>query len=144
MQTASPKKLFVSRLSRSMANPNYRVLQNETELAAMLEELGFFTIEPELLPIERQISIFSTAEQVVCLGGSGLFNAAFCAPGTSVVTIESSNAYIGTHTEFLASLGLRYGVIFGREDPEDQSEWHKRWTIDVPRVREALTRFFPD
>jgi hypothetical protein len=136
------RKIFVSRLSRSRQNPNYRVLQNEVELASMLEELGFTTIEPETLPFEEQISIFAGAEQVVFLGGSGVFNAAFCAPGTSVVTIESSDTYIGHHTELLASLDMRYGVIFGKEDPEDQSDSHKRWTIDVACVRDELMKFF--
>jgi hypothetical protein len=136
------RKIFVSRLSRSRHNPNYRVLQNEVELASMLEELGFTTIEPETLPFEEQISIFAAAEQVVFLGGSGVFNAAFCAPGTSVVTIESSDTYIGHHTELLASLDMRYGVIFGKEDPEDRSDSHKRWTVDVARVRDELMKFF--
>jgi capsular polysaccharide biosynthesis protein len=136
------RKVFVSHLSRARQNPNYRGLQNEMELASMLEELGFTTIEPETLPLEEQISIFAAAEQVVFLGGSGVFNAAFCAPDTSVVTIESSDTYIGHHTEFLASLGLRYGVIFGKEDPEDRSDSHKRWTIDVARVRDELMKFF--
>ncbi|HUW80311.1 MAG TPA: glycosyltransferase family 61 protein, partial [Acidocella sp.] len=142
VKTEKYRKIFVSRLSRSKANPNYRVLQNEQELAAMLGGLGFVTIEPETLPFEVQISIFAAAEQVVFLGGSGVFNAVFCAPDTSVVTIESSNTYIAAHTELLASLDLRYGIIFGREDPEDNSEGHKRWTLDIPRAREELTRFF--
>ena len=135
-------KIFVSRLSRSKSNPNYRVLRNEEVLAAVLAELGFVTVEPELFSFQEQISIFSEAEQVVFLGGSGVYNAVFCAPGTSVVTIESSDRFIGPHTELLASLGLRYGVIFGQEDPEDQSTHHKRWTVDVARVREELGKFF--
>jgi hypothetical protein len=135
-------KVFVSRLSRSKNSPNYRVLQNEEALAEMLAELGFITIEPETLPFEEQISVFGNAEQVVFLGGSGVYNAVFCAPGTSVVTIESSDTFIGPHTELLASLDLRYGVIFGAEDPSDHAQWHKRWTIDVARTRAALVAFF--
>jgi hypothetical protein len=142
VKVESKPKIFVSRLSRSKKNPHYRVLQNEEELAAMLAELGFVAIEPENFPFEEQISIFSAAEQVVFLGGSGVFNAVFCAPGTSVVDIESSDTYIGHHAGLLASLGLRYGVIFGQEDSADQSEAHKRWSIDVARVREELSRFF--
>lgn len=139
----TPRKLFVSRLSRSRSNPRYRVLRNETELAAMLKEFGFVAFEPETLPFEAQISIFAAAEQVVFLGGSGVYNAAFCAPGTSVVTIESSNDFINPHTELLASLDLRYGVIFGQQDISDESMVHKRWTIDVPHVRDAVAAFFP-
>ncbi len=136
------RKLFVSRLSRSRINPYYRVLQNELQLAGMLAELGFDLIEPEYLSFAEQIAAFGAAEQVVCIGGSGLFNAVFCAPGTSVVSIESSANYIGHHANLLASLDLRYGVIFGEEDPADPGPSHRRWTLDIARARAALIGFF--
>jgi capsular polysaccharide biosynthesis protein len=142
VKAGDQRKIFVSRLSRSKANPGYRVLQNEEALAVMLEALGFAVVEPETLPFEEQITVFAAAEQVVFLGGSAVFNAVFCAPGTSVVTIESSDKYVAHHAELLASLDLRYGVIFGREDASDQAEWHKRWTVDVARTRAALVAFF--
>jgi len=136
------RKLFVSRMSRSRRNPHYRVLQNEAELAAMLESVGFETVEPESLSFEEQITLFSGAEQVVFLGGSGIYNTVFCAPGTRVVTIESSDKFVGLHLNLLASLGFRYGVVFGKEDPTDTSEAHRRWTVDVPRVHDAILDFF--
>lgn len=136
------RKLFVSRLSRSRINPHYRVLQNELQLAGMLAELGFDLIEPEYLSFAEQIAAFGAAEQVICIGGSGLFNAVFCAPGTSIVSIESSANYIGHHAELLASLDLRYGVIFGEEDQNDPSPWHRRWTLNIPQTRAALVSFF--
>jgi len=137
-----PKKLFVARLTRSRHNPHYRVLQNELALAKLLLELGFSVIEPEFLSLELQISLFAGAEQIVFVGGSAVFNAVFCAPGTSVVTIEASDTYIGAHTSLFASLGLRYGVIFGEEDPNDPAEHHRRWHLDISRTRAALLSFF--
>jgi capsular polysaccharide biosynthesis protein len=118
------------------------VLQNEAELAAMFESVGFETVEPESLSFEEQITWFSGAEQVVFLGGSGIYNTVFCAPGTRVVTIESSDKFVGLHLNLLASLGFRYGVVFGKEDPTDTSEAHRRWTVDVPRVHDAILDFF--
>lgn len=142
VKTRDQRKIFVSRLSRSKANPSYRVLQNEDALASMLEGLGFVIVEPETLPFEVQISIFAAAEQVVFLGGSAVFNGVFCAPDTSVVTIEASDKYVAHHAELLASLDLRYGVIFGAEDAADPAKYHKRWTVDVARVEEYLNAFF--
>lgn len=136
------RKIFVSRLSRSKANPNYRVLQNEAELATMLVALGFSLVEPETLSFAEQLSIFARAEDVVFLGGSGVYNAAFCAPGTRVITIESSSTYITAHTELFASLGLDYGVIFGEQDLEDPTPDHKRWHVDVARVQAHVVHFF--
>jgi hypothetical protein len=137
-----PRKIFVSRLTRSKANPHYRAMQNEAELAAQLAERGFVAIEPEHHPLAVQIAMFAAAEEIVFLGGSGLYNAVFCAPGTSVITIESTNVYIGIHTTLLATLGLRYGVIFGEEDGNDPRASHRRWTLDLDRALPVIDAFF--
>lgn len=136
------RKLFVSRASLSAKHPHYRVLQNEAELTAMLEALGFVTIEPETLPFEQQVALFAGAEQIVCLGGSAIFNAAFCPPGISILDIESSAMFANSHADFLASLGARYGVVFGTEDETDQATHHKRWRVDVPALRAIVAAFF--
>ena len=137
-----PERIFVSRRSRSIANPNYRVLVNEQQLADMLHTLGFVTIEPELLPYDVQISLFAAAREIVFVGGSAVFNAVFCSPGTSVMTIKSSTAYIATHAGLFASLNLRYGIIFGEEDTDDPASYHKRWHLDINRTRDAVMQFF--
>ena len=135
-------KLFVSRLSRLRDNPNNAGLKNEAALAAMLAERGFALVEPEQLPFEAQVSLFAGAREVVCLGGPALFNTVFCAPGTRVVTIESSADLTAVHADLLASLDLDYGVIFGAQDPSDAPPRDKRWTLDLPRAAEVLDRFF--
>jgi capsular polysaccharide biosynthesis protein len=135
------RKLFISRLSDAQRRPHYRVLQNETELAAMLSALGFFTIEPEALPIEQQIAIFAGAEQIVALGGAGIYNAVFCAPGTDFLTIEASDAFSHVHGQLLSSLELRYGMIFGRQDPSALKTVHANWTIDIEATRAAIFEF---
>jgi hypothetical protein len=139
---AYPRKIFVSRLSRSAATPQYRALQNEAALAARLEALGFAVIEPEKFPFAVQIGMFAAAGQIVFLGGSAIYNAAFCAPGTSVITIESTDTYAGVHTDVFASLGLRYGVIFGEEDLSDPQPDHRRWTLDIDRAIPLIEAFF--
>jgi len=127
-------KIFVSRMSHSKKYPNYRVLQNEAELANRLTGLNFAIIEPEFLTIADQIKIFSSADVIICLGGAGLFNAAFCRPKTKIVTIESSDVFIRAHTQLLSSLDLDYGIIFGKQDNTDPRPDHRRWTIDVDKV----------
>ncbi len=139
---AYPRRLFVSRLSRSAAAPKYRVLQNEAELAARLEAMGFTVVEPEQFPFAVQIGMFAAAEQIVFLGGSAVYNAAFCAPGSSVITIESTGIYAQPHTALFASLGLRYGVIFGTEDMTDPQPDHRRWTLDLDRATPLIESFF--
>lgn len=137
---ASHPRLFVSRLSRTRRG-SYRGLINEAELMAALEELGFLAVEPETLSLADQIKLFRTSEIVVGLGGAAMFNAAFCKPGTRIVTIESTPTYIDAHTNIFASMGLEYGVILGEEDLTDPRPDHRRWRLDVAAAVHGLKAF---
>ncbi len=132
------KKLFVSRLGQSIARPRYRVLENERELLDGVRDLGFQIIEPETLSFFDQLSAFAAASTVAGLGGAGMFNTAFCRPGSKVVTIEASDRFIRAHARFFASLGHRYGVVFGKRNPEDANAVHGRWSVDVNAVVNCL------
>lgn len=132
------ERIFVSRLATSAKHPYYRVLQNEYDLSAALGKLGFKTVQPEQLPIKEQIGMFARAKCVVALGGSALYSVRFCPPGTTVVDIESSDHFIRPHSMMFSSMGHRFGVIFGQQDPADPAPVHKRWTIDVQRAFAAI------
>jgi len=132
------ERIFVSRLSWSAEHPHYRVLQNECDLIAALSKLGFKTVQPEQLPVKEQIGMFARAKCVVGLGGSALFGVRFCPPGTTVVDIESSEFFIRDHSMMLSSMGHRFAVIVGRQDPADPAPVHKRWAIDVQRACTAI------
>jgi capsular polysaccharide biosynthesis protein len=131
--------IFISRLSRTQKS-SYRALLNEQQLIHRLVGLGFLIVDPDSLPFEAQISVFRHAKVVVGLGGAGLFNAVFCMPGTIIVTIESSNIFVDSHTNLFSSMGLRYGVIFGSEDLSDERTVHRRWTIDVDRAIDSIKK----
>jgi capsular polysaccharide biosynthesis protein len=135
------RKLFISRLSDAQKRPFYRVLKNETELAATLSDLGFVSIEPETLPFEEQIATFAAAEQVVALGGAGIYNSVFCAPDTDFLTIEASDAFSHPHGQLLSSLDLRYGMIFGQQDQSESKSVHANWSLDIKRTRAAIVEF---
>ena len=137
------EKIFVSRLGMSRRNPNYRVLQNEPELATALNELGYEIVEPEQLSFDEQVAAFGNARSIVCLGGAAIYNAVFCNPDSTFVTVESSDAFLGPHSNLLSSLDLHYGIIVGIQDPEDAMPIHRRWTVDIHRCVEAIKRFEP-
>ncbi len=137
----SPPNIYVARLARSAKNPHYRVLRNEAELAVALQKLGFAVIEPEFMSFAAQIALFAGAKNLVCLGGSAIFNAAFCAAGTKIIDIESSDTYTRDHARFFASAGLECGVVFGAEDLDSPSPAHKNWTVDVSKVVGIVKRF---
>ncbi len=137
-----PEKIFVSRRTLTSKSTNsYRGLQNEDELIAALSELGFQTIEPEAFTFGEQVSAFSAAKIIVGLGGAGMFNTAFSNPGSLVVTIEANNAFVHGHANLFASLGHRYGVIFGKKDSSDDRFPHHRWTVDTKKVIAELKQY---
>lgn len=74
---AAPR-LFVSRASLiDSKRPRVSRLSNEAELRAALEADGFLTVEPEKLPWDQQIALFSQARVIVGESGSGLHNCLF-------------------------------------------------------------------
>lgn len=143
IQTETPvangERIFVSRLSRTRGGA-YRGLVNEEELADRLRERGFTVVEPEYLSFPQQVRLFAEAKAIVGLGGAGMFNVVFSRPGTRVVTIESTTAFIDAHTNIFGSAGAEYGVIFGREDRADPRPSQKRWSLDVDRAVDIIGR----
>jgi capsular polysaccharide biosynthesis protein len=136
------RRLFLSRRSITKETKGiYRALVNEAALIRALKARGYEIVEPELLSFPDQIRLFSEAELVVGLGGAGMFNVIFCPPGTRVVTIESSLSFVHAHACLFGALGHPFGVIFGKEDLDDVHSIHKRWTVSVKGVLEALKQY---
>ena len=140
-QAPTPARIFVSRRTITrQSGGQYRALRNEDQLIETLERVGFTVIEPELLPFEEQVRIFSNARFIVGLGGAAMFNAVFAAPETTVVSIESTAAFARNHARLFASLDLNYGFIFGEQDRSGGNYPHNPWTVDVPGVAQAISR----
>jgi capsular polysaccharide biosynthesis protein len=108
-----------------------RKLIEEQELIDGFIARGFTVIEPADMSVTRQIASFVNADIVAGLGGSGMFNTVFCKPGTRVIDLESSDAYLAAHSNLFSSAGLDYSIITGREDPNDPNMYRKGWSIGV-------------
>jgi capsular polysaccharide biosynthesis protein len=143
VRAARPRRrIFVSRRSiTQQSNGRYRALQNEDALLGALAARNYDIVEPELLAFPEQVRLFAEAELVVGLGGAGLFNVVFCAPGTRVVSIESSTSFVHSHALMFGGLGHPFGIIFGRQDLTDETPVQKRWSLDVAGVIRALQRY---
>jgi capsular polysaccharide biosynthesis protein len=133
------RRLFLSRRSITRESEGtYRALLNEDELIEAFAARGYEVVEPELLSFPEQICLFAEAELVVGLGGAAMFNVIFSPPATRVVSIESSAAFVHAHACLFGALEHPYGIIFGRQDPEDKTPVQKRWTVDPEGVMQAL------
>lgn len=132
-----PAKLFVSRITRSTADPMYRSLINEAALISALGDEGYVAIEPEKFNFGQQIAMFQRSVDIVGLGGAAMFSAVFCRIPSRILTIESSATWVEAHVNLFASKGICYGVMFGRQVAEDLGA-HKRWSIDVDAAMAAI------
>jgi hypothetical protein len=134
-------KVFISRLQLTRAGGK-RGLTNEIELSEQLVNLGFSVVEPDQLAVEEQIATFGNAEQIIGLGGAGLFGTVFCRPGIRLLDIESSTTFLQAHSNLFASCQLRYGLALGVGDPNDARGEHRRWSLDLDRALPAIAACF--
>jgi len=129
--TATARRIFVSRLSHTRRRA-YRGLLNEAELIDALVPLGFTAIEPETLTAIEQIRTFAGAAQANHRLGAG----------TQVLDIESSPIFVEAHCNIFASMGLRYGVLIGTEDPADKRIYNRNWTVDIDKTVALVRHMF--
>lgn len=126
--------IYISRQTRAAAAGyvNVRHFVDEPQMVEAMRDIGFEIVEPEMLSIVEQARLFSSAAMVVGASGAGMFNTAFCAPGTGIVDIEAFDSWLYAHCNYFSSCGHAYGIAFGKVDQDDHESWHKRWTIGVP------------
>ncbi|MBV9783302.1 MAG: glycosyltransferase family 61 protein [Acidisphaera sp.] len=137
-------RIYVSRLSHSKGGASSRAMLNEAALVERLRAQGFRIVEPERLSAHQQIEVFSAAELVVGPAGAGMFNVAFCRPGTRVIDIESEPHWIHAHTCLFASCGLRYAIFEGKVDPSDGRPVHRSWTVNIDALCDRIAGFCGD
>ncbi len=138
---AGPRRLFVSRRGFTQRTGSTRALTNEDEVAAAFKERGFVVVEPETLEFDDQVRLFGSAEVVAGPGGVGLYNVVFSAPGTKVITLQGTPSFANEHANLFASLGHRYGFIFGRDDKSAGRHPHNPWSLDVPAAMKIVDDF---
>lgn len=111
---APHRRLYVGR----GATKHTRRVDNEPELLAALEPLGFEAIDPGALPPTDQVRAFAEAECVVGPHGAGLTNLAFAPPGAAVVELFARD-YVNECFWALADTveGLRYRYLVGDGAP---------------------------
>jgi capsular polysaccharide biosynthesis protein len=96
-------RLFISR-----RDAGHRVLENEAELWAALQPLGFHRFIPGEASYAEQIEAFARAEVVVASHGSALTNIGFCQPRARVIEILPSDYLNGCFRYLSIALGLRH------------------------------------
>ena len=108
------RRLYVSRGDKKRT----RRVENEAELVAALEPLGFEAVDPGVLAPAEQVRAFAEAEYIVGPHGAGLTNLAFAAPGAAVIELFARD-YVNECFWALACAveGLRYRYLVGDGSP---------------------------
>lgn len=104
------RRLFVSR-SKSAS----RQMENEDEVFAVAETYGFTRVFPQDLKFEDQLALFAGAESIAGALGAGLANAAFMAPGGSLIEFapEQREGDAVLFANLAHYRGLRYAGVVG-------------------------------
>lgn len=76
------KKVFVSR-----KDALYRIIENEDEVFALFEKIGFRRYNLSELSVIEQVALFDQAEIIIGAHSSAFFNWIFCKPATKVIEI---------------------------------------------------------
>lgn len=126
--TTKTRRLYVTR-----NRERRRRVANEAELWACLEDHGFETIDPGMLPLDEQIIAFSEAAIVVGPHGGGLTNVLFGHGGTVIELFEPT--YVNPCFYALASRSNHaYWYIVG------QTDGARDIVVDPNLVEETLGR----
>ena len=140
---AAPQRLYISRRGGNM-----RLLVNEARLERALARRGFAIIQPQTLPVRRQIELFSGARVILGATGAGLANALVAAPHACVMEVLPSNFSAG----WLRDLCFRVGCDWrGWFAPSPLTGWRERpyrrregfrfaWRLDLRRFLRWLDR----
>lgn len=125
------RKIYLSRRGQTV-----RSMTNEADVEEMMIDLGFAIIHPERMSLEERIRVIRDAETIVCPGGSGLFNLVFAVNCRRVLDLEPSQTWLYAHHNLMRSLGLKHGVLFGKQSTIEGE--HGSWTIDPSSVASAV------
>lgn len=134
------RRLYISR-----AQVQRRRISNEADLVEALERHGFETIHPQMLPISKQIELFSEAEAVVGSFGSGLTNLIFSPPGTLVIELQPEDLDFGGIAFLWNLTSIRKQRLAQVVCPVTEGMRHlplgeRDMTIDVREIDELLGR----
>lgn len=140
-ESRTSRRIYITRRSFQTSIQTGRVMLNEADVIAELEQRGFEIVEPEKLSALEQIQLFSSAGVIVAAGGSALFNTVFCHPGTKLIDIEAEPHWVRGHAKLFISRGLDFGFFEGTPVNHDFSKFHIPFNVDLPRLRHRLDTF---
>ena len=137
--------LYVSRRHHLEANAGRPFVQkrdvvNSLELEDYVESIGGTVVFPEELSGADQVRTFAAARIVIAPAGAAIANVCYCAPGTTIITLQRN---AGTNPWYFAplapALGLDWhfaagdGVAGGHDE-----QFHASYRVELDTLKSAL------
>jgi capsular polysaccharide biosynthesis protein len=97
-----PKKFIIQRKGKS------RGIKNEAEVNKFFQERGWAIIDTEKLTFAQEVKLFSQAEAIAGILGSGFTNAVWCKPGCTIITFVADSWLDGWVEGIAGICKLRY------------------------------------
>lgn len=126
MAYAGAKKIFIQRKGKN------RGIQNDAEVTDYFRRLGWAIIDTEKLTFAQEIKLFSEAEAVAGILGSGFTNCLWSPPGCKVITFVAGN-WLDGWVEWICDvnrLDYHYAIF-----PADHALMAR---VDLPTVKKLL------
>lgn len=116
---------------------DFRLLQNEQEIAETAQRYGFEPVEPQLLTTLEQIRMFAAAEAIIGEASSALHNAMFSPRGTSILALNAINP-VQTFISGMRGHSIDYILPSDGEvrNLDNIGRVPKAYTIDVNAIEE--------
>ena len=127
----STSDVATARIYITRSDARYRRLRNEREVRAVLDPLGFVTVDCTELSVGEQAELFASASVVIAPHGAGLTNIVFCRPGAKVVEFFSPAYVNGCYWGIANHVGLEYWYLLGEGERPAQDALHAHAADDL-------------
>lgn len=130
------KKLFISR-----KNTQFKRIDNQEEVEETFVKFGYEIIYPEEMSFKEQLNIFSKANTIAGVSGSGLTNIIFSNENTKLICIYTKEIEISSYSNLAGILNRKcYYLDASKENNKNEGKYYyckSNLIIDI----DYLTRF---
>jgi hypothetical protein len=134
--TSEPSRLYIVRGKTK----NGRLILNELELIELVKKYNFSIVDPGLMAVQEQMSLFRNANLIIGANGAALSNIIYMQRGT---VIELAHHTYNSISIFLLAKGknINYIRIRSGRNLYDSTSRHINFSCDLPKLNRALDRF---